>query len=164
MAFRGFAYSGHMWLVPKQLMRREEGDTDQEWLLSRALGTCDALGTVTVWILMETTTVVWGFFAGSLGLEKLSGPKRSTSLLQWHMSQHESFRDYMCKSKHVCPTCAPTSLNEQGTKGKLWRLLRKSHNFQAVLQPEGKRAAGCWYVCDASQMKPCTSSNYPTYS
>lgn len=93
------------------------------------------------------------FFSGSLGLEKLSGPKRSTSLLQRHMSQHESFRDYMYKSKHVCPTCAAVSLNEEGTKGKLWRLQGKSHNFQTVLQPEGKRAAGCKYVCAASQMK-----------
>lgn len=104
------------------------------------------------------------FFAGSLGLEKLSGPKRSTSLLQWHMSQHESFRDYMYKSKHVCPTCALTSLNEEGTKGKLWRLQRESHNFQTVLQPEGKRAAGCRHVCDTSQMKPCTPSNYLSLS
>lgn len=48
----------------------------------------------------------------------------------------------MYKSKHVCPTFAPVSLNEEGTKGKLWRLQRKSHYFQAVLQPEGKRAAG----------------------
>lgn len=131
MAFHGFAYSGHMWLVPKQLMRQEEGDTAWEWLLSRTLGT------VTVWILVETTTV-GVFFAGSLGLEKLSGPKRSTSLLQWHISQHESFRDYMYKSKHVCPICALTSLKEEGTKGKLWRLQRESHNFQTVLQPEGK--------------------------
>lgn len=45
-----------MWLVPKQLMRQEEGDTEWEWLLSRTLGTA------TVWILVDTATVVWFLF------------------------------------------------------------------------------------------------------
>lgn len=102
-------------------------------------------------------------FAGSPGLEKLSGPKRSTSLLQWHMSQHESFRDYMYKSKHVCPTCAPVSLNEKGTKGKLWRLQRRGRARISRLF-YSQRGKGCRYVCVTSQMKPCSPSNYPRYS
>lgn len=59
---------------------QEEGDPARGWPLSWA-GTCDALGTVAMWILVETTTVVFFYQQSRTG--KVFRPKKArTSLLK----------------------------------------------------------------------------------
>lgn len=87
--------------------------------------------------------------------------KECMSLLKWYMSQHKIFRDHMYKSKQICPTCAPTSLQEEGTNVELWRLQRKSCSFQTAQQLGGKRAAGCECSETHSVIPPKWSSVHP---